>query len=215
MADNKTVSSLPGSTTKSTSAAESAAVKKYALTAEDCAEFLQSQPVASLDIYLISACNTSSFVKVPAGSQTSDGVSISMNFDGADQDSASPSSTYYRITDATADITFTIRLADVANAVRAMVIPGAIEPAGSLSKQTINKSILRRRPTPLIVVCVPEDEPPTPETVSGAIIFGNVSLDFSNAIDLAFNPNDPIEVAVSLKARYTKGNDGILGEFFF
>jgi hypothetical protein len=198
-------------------AAASEAVRKYVLSPEECEElFGSSEPVASLDIYLVDRCDQSSVVKIPASAMTADGVSFSYAFEGDVQTSASPSSDYYRMSNASVNITFTVRLASIMDNIRSMVLPGRVESANGKSRQVIDRSMLRRRPRSFVLLGVAEDEPPSPEQAQGgSLLFGNVSIDFSQNIDLNYNPNDPIEIAVSMVARFTKGIDGILGEMYY
>lgn len=208
-------------TSKSNNSNLPAPISKYMLTAEDCAElFGTAEPVASLDLHLINRCGENETVKIPAAAMSADGVTFSYAFEGDTLTSASPSTDFYRMTNASVNISFTLRLATIANQIRSMVLPGVISQQGSgsnqITKQVVNRSMLRRRPSSLVLVAVAEDEPANPEQAEGGgFIFGNTSIDYSQNIDLNYNPNDPVEIPVQMVARFTRGVEGVLAEMYY
>ena len=210
-------SSASAVASRTASASQSDAVKKYLLSDAECEElFGNAEPVASLDIYLVDRCDNNVVVKVPASAMTAEGVTFSYAFEGDVQTSASPSSDYFRMSNATVNISFTVRLASIMDNIRAMILPGRVETNGENNRQIIDRSILRRRPKSFVLLAVAEDEEPNPEAAAGgSLLFGNTTLDFSTNIDLNYNPNDPIEIPVSMIARFTKGVNGILGEMYY
>lgn len=213
---SSSTSSAVTSGTSSSSTTVPASVQQYLLSSEDCETLFQAEPVSSLDLYLLDRCSGESLLKIPSEAMDDTGVSFQYNFDGDILTSASIANDYYRVTNATVDITFTIRWHQVADAIKALILPGETAQDGSNVKHTISRRIIRRRPKSFIVLAVPEGETPDPSQVDdGALLFPNVTLDYANGFNLNYNPTDPLELATQLTARFTRGVDGVLAVMWY
>ena len=212
-------SSASGSTKALSSSSNTVpqSVEQYLLSETDCETLFQAEPISSLDLYLLDRCSGDSLLKIPSEAMSDTGVTFNYNFEGDILTSASPSNDYYRMTNATVDISFTIRWHQVADSIKTLIFPGTAESAGDdKTKHTINRRIIRRRPKSFILLAVAEGESPDPASAAdGALLFPNVSLDFGNGISLNYNPNDPLELETQLTARFTRGVDGVLAVMWY
>lgn len=215
-ASSSSKSSSSSSGSSSNAATVPSSVSKYLLTSEDCETLFQPEPISSLDLYLLDRCSGQSLLKIPSESMDDTGVSFQYNFDGDVLTSASIANDYYRVTNASIDISFTIRWHQVADSIKSLIIPGTTEAAGDQTKHTITRRILKRRPKSFILLAVSEGEEPNPETAAdGALLFPNVTLDYGNGLSLNYNPNDPLELATQLTARFTRGVEGVLAAMWY
>ena len=209
-------SSSKGSSSGGSSAAVSSTVQQYLLSQEDCQTLFQAEPISSLDLYLLDRCSGDTMLKIPTEAMDDTGVSFSFNYDGDILTSASIANDYYRITNATVDISFTLRWHQVLNEIKALILPGETSTENGKTKHAMTRNLLRRRPKSFIVLAVAEGETPDPSNAeSGSLLFPNVSLDYANGFTLDYNPNDPLELETNLTARFTRGVDGTLAVMWY